>query len=287
MNAGPSLLLTLLLLYPCAAGAQTEREEERVTLPTEDGWKLSGRYLKAADGAPTLVLIHTQKSDLTEWEPLFKPLKRYGFGYLTFDLRGHGNSFVTPSGSTATWRAFSVDGQDNDYNKMTRDVEGAIAYLSTHSVSGGNIVLVGSVLGANLAIKTAALHQEIPMVIAVSPAFNVNSVLSVNPLRAYGRRPILMIAGADRARQYEEFKILNHTAQIACGKNNVTVIVEAKGYGAGLITKYNLRRVLDWIKNPRLPEVVEVPAAAAEELPPGATQQTETPEENRGEMPAY
>jgi pimeloyl-ACP methyl ester carboxylesterase len=288
MSAAPFLLLALLGLLPCAAAAQAEqREEERVTLTTEDGWPLSGRYLKAPESAPTLVLIHAQKSDLTEWDPVIKPLKRYGFGYLAFDLRGHGNSFLTPGGSTTTWRAFSVEGQDNEYNKMLRDVEAAIVYLSSRSVSGGNIVLAGSVLGANLAIKAAALHPEISMVIAISPALNANSVLSVNPLRAYGRRPLLLIAGADKARQHAEFQILNHTAQITCGKSNVTVIVEAKGYGPGLVNKYNVRRVLDWIKNPRLPEVVEVTAAAPAVLEPGTTGQTEAAPETPLEMPEY
>lgn len=259
-------LLTALALLAAAAAAlplaAAEREEERVTLTAEDGWNLNARWLPAAGDAPTLVLIHTQKSDLTEWEPLFKPLKRQGFGYLAVDLRGHGNSFVTPSGSTTTWRAFAVDGQDNEYNKMVRDVEAAIAFLSTNSVSGEKIVLAGSVLGANLAIKAAAIHPEIAMVIAVSPVLNVNGVLSVNPLRAYGQRPILLVAGADRARQYAEFQILNHTAQIACGKRNVTVMVEAKGFGPGLVNKYNARRVLEWVRNPRLPDLVELSTSA-------------------------
>ncbi|OGR41684.1 MAG: hypothetical protein A2X35_12465 [Elusimicrobia bacterium GWA2_61_42] len=287
MKTAHVLCLAILLLRPCAAAAQTEREEERVTLTAEDGWNLGGRYLKAAAGAPTLVLIHTQKSDLTEWEPLLKPLKRYGFGYLAFDLRGHGNSFVTPAGTTTTWRTFSVEGQDNEYNKMLRDVEAAVAYLSTRAVTGDQIVLAGSVLGANLAIKTAAIRPEISMVIAISPALNVNSVLSVNPLRAYGRRPLLLVAGADRARQHAEFQILNHTAQIACGKSNVTVIVEAKGYGPGLVNKYNVRRVLDWIKNPRLPEIVELSTRPAAGLEPGATDQAEAGPENSAEMPEY
>jgi pimeloyl-ACP methyl ester carboxylesterase len=287
MNARHALFPVLLLLLPCASGAQAEREEERVTLTTEDGWPLSGRYLKAAENAPTLVLVHSQKSDMSEWDPLLKPLKRYGFGYLVFDLRGHGNSFITPSGSTTTWKAFSVDGQDNEYNRMLRDVEAAVAFLSTHAVNGGDIVLAGSVLGANLAIKTAAIHPEIAMVIAVSPALNVNSVLSVNPLRAYGHRPLLLIAGADRARQHAEFQILNHTAQIACGKNNVTVIVEAKGYGPGLVNKYNVRRVLDWIKNPRLPELVDFSTAPPAGLLPDATAGALVPEEPAGEMPEY
>ena len=274
-------------LMPLPATAQAEREEERVTLNTEDGWNLSARYLKAAEGAPTVLLIHTQKSDLNEWEPWFKPLKRYGFGYLAMDLRGHGNSFVRPDGSTTTWRAFAVDGQDNEYNKMLRDVEAALVFLSTHSVTPESTVLSGSVLGANLAIKAAAIHPEIGMVIAISPTFNVNGVLSVNPLRAYGRRPILLITGADRARQYTEFQILNSTAKIACGKENVSVIVEAKGFGPGLVNKYNVRRVLDWILNPRLPEIVEFSTAAAAGSAATPAEQPAPPSEDAGSMPDY
>lgn len=285
LTAASAVFSLCAAFFPITAAAQGEREEERVTLTTEDGWNLGARYLKAAEGAPTVVLIHTQKSDLGEWEPWFKPLKRYGFGYLALDLRGHGNSFVRPDGSTTTWRAFSIDGPDNEYNRMTRDVEAALAYLSTHSVTGASTVLAGSVLGANLAIKAAAMHPEIAMVIAISPVFNVNDVLSVNPLRAYGKRPVLLIAGADRARQYTEFQILNSTAKNACGKENVSVIVEARGFGPGLVNKYNVRRVLDWIKNPRLPEVVEFSTAAAAGLAPGAAEQRFT--EDPGAMPDY
>ena len=286
MKLKPILFALCAFMAPLALQAQ-ERAEERVTLTAEDGWNLGARYLKAAEGASTVVLIHTQKSDLSEWEPWLKPMKRYGFGYLALDLRGHGNSFVKPDGSTTTWRAFNTEGQDNEYNKMLRDVEAALAFLSTNSVTGAQTVLAGSVLGASLAIKTAAIHPEVSMVIAISPVLNVNSVLSVNPLRAYGKRPLLLIAGADRARQYTEFQILNSTAKIACGKENVSVIVEAKGFGPGLVTKYNVRRVLDWINNPRLPEVVEFSTSAPAGLAPNAAGPEASPEESRGEMPDY
>jgi pimeloyl-ACP methyl ester carboxylesterase len=263
--------------------AAEEREEQRVTLSAEDGWNLNARYLPAAEDSPTVVLIHAAKSDLAEWEPWLKPMKRYGFGYLALDLRGHGNSFVTPDGSTTTWRAFSVSGSDNEYNRMLRDVDAALAYLSTHSVTADRVVLAGDTLGANLAIKAAAINQEISMVIAVSPVLNVNDVLSVNPLRAYGRRPLLMIAGADRAKQYKEFQLLNDIARMACGKANVTVMVEAKGFGPKLITKYNARRVLDWIKNPRLPDLVEVSTAPAAGEAPAAAEEQPAPEQGARE----
>lgn len=289
MKAEASIVIAAAVLGACfavaAPAAAEERQEERVTLTTEDGWNLDARYLKAAADAPTVVLIHTQKSDHTEWEPWLKPLKRYGYGYLSFDLRGHGNSFVMPDGSTATWRSFSVSGSDNEYNRMLRDVDAALAFLSTHSVTGAQTVLAGSVLGANLAIKSAAIHPDVSMAIAISPALNVNDVLSVNPLRAYGKRPLLLIAGADRAKQYKELQLLNDIARMACGKNNVTIMVEAAGIGPDLVTKYTARRVLDWIRNPRLPEVVELSTAAPSELTPAPTDQAAAPSPD--EMPEY
>ena len=282
------LLWTCAALFLPASGAFcASNDETRITLTTEDGWNLNARYLKAAKDAPTVVLIHTQKSDLTEWEPWFKPMKRYGFGYLAMDLRGHGNSFMMPDGSTTSWKSFAVSGADNEYNHMLRDVDAAIAYLSTNSVTGDRIVLAGSVLGANLAIKEGAIHPEIAMVIAISPALNVNDVLSVNPLRAYGKRPLLMIAGADKERQYKEFQLLNDIAKTALGKTNVTVIVEAKGIGPTLVTKYNVRRVLDWIKNPRRPAVVDFSTAPVSGLTQPATAQTEVPPADEQEMPEY
>ena len=240
-----------------ARPANEPRVEERITLTTDDGWKLNAHYLIASNNAPTVVLIHSQKKDLTEWKLWFNYLKRYGYGYIAMDLRGHGNSFLTPDGSTTTYKTFAVSGPNNEFNKMIRDVEAALAYLSTNSVTGDRIILAGSALGANLAIKAAAIHPEISMTAAFSPALNVNDVLSVNPLYAYGLRPLLLMTGANRARQYKEFQLLNDIAKLKCGKENITTMVGAAGYGAGeLVTRYNIRRIFDWFKNPRLPQVV-------------------------------
>jgi pimeloyl-ACP methyl ester carboxylesterase len=285
MNTKGAILAGFALcaaLLPLPARAQ-EREEERITLLTEDGWNLNARYLPAAQGAPTVVLVHTQRSNLQEWASWFGPMKRYGFGYLALDLRGHGNSFVAPDGSTTSWRAFSSSGSDNEYNRMLRDVEAALAFLSTNSVTGEQTVLAGSVLGANLAIKAAAIHTEISMVVAISPVLNIYDVLSVNPLRAYGRRPLLMIAGVDRAKQYKEFQLINAIAKRACGRENAAVIIEAKGFGPGLVNRYNVRRVLDWIKNPSLPELVEYSTAAAAGFDPGTAGEEEAAEEENEE----
>ena len=282
--------LCLLVKALCAQAPEGPRVEERITLTTDDGWNLNARYLRAAKDAPTLVLIHSQKSDLNEWKLWFDYLKRYGYGYIAMDLRGHGNSFVTPSGSTTTYTAFAISGPNNEYNKMIRDVEAALAYLSTNSVTGDKIILAGSILGANLAIKAAAIHPEISMTAAFSPVLNVNDVLSVNPLRAYGKRPLLLVAGANRAKQYKELQLLNDIAKQACGKENITTMVEAAGFGAGeLVTKYNIRRIFDWFKNPRLPPVVEVSTQAVQTGTPSPAEHGEPKpsEDSPEDTPSY
>ncbi len=289
-----SLLLIPVFLLAGALSAQepaAAREEERVTLLTDDGWKLNARFLRAAENAPTVVFVHSQKLDLTEWGIWFAQLKRYGYGYLAMDLRGHGGSSLAPDGSTTTYKAFSISGSNNEFNKMIRDVESALAYLSTGGVTGDRIILAGSVLGANLAIKAAAIHPEIAMTAAFSPVLNVNDVLSVNPLRAYGRRPLLLVAGTNRAKQYKELQLLNDIAKQACGRENITTIVEAEGFGAGeLVTKYNIRKFFNWFRNPRRPFVVERstgPALPVDPAPEGPDGSEPDEEKTQEDPPAY
>jgi len=137
-------------------------------------------------------------------------------------------------------------------------VSAAINFLGQKGVTPEKTVLVGSVLGANLAIKTAAIIPEIAMVIALSPALNANDVLTVNPLRmACGRRPLLLVGGVDHERQFKEFLLINDIARGACGTGNVTVMIEYQGLGQSLVNKYNIRRLLSWIKHSRRPEVAE------------------------------
>jgi len=282
------LLLPLLFLAPRLAAQEPfrAREEARVSIQTDDGWKLNARYLPAAEGAPTVLLLHAQKLDLSEWGVWFPQLKRRGYGYLAVDLRGHGSSFVAPDGSTSSYKDFATGGANNEFNKMIRDVEASLAYLSTEGVSGDRTILVGSVLGANLAIKAAAIHQDIAMTAAFSPVLNVNDVLSVNPLRAYGKRPLLLVSGTNRAKQYKEFQLLNDIAKQSCGRDNVTTIVEAKGFGAGeLVSRSGVRKFLNWFRNPRRPFVVERSTApdsaegAGDEGADGSAPAEETEEE--------
>lgn len=255
MNLSPLLCALILLAAP--AGAQSQRAEEAVTFQAADGWNIHADYLPPEEGGSVVLLLHAHKSSSAEWKAFQARLRRHGYGWLAPDLRGHGRSVTDPSGSTVTWKNFRHSGADNEYNKMIRDVDGALAFLSTRAVGTERVIMAGAVLGANLAIKTAAIYKEIPKVIAVSPVLNVNDVLVVNPLRSYGRKPLLMLAGANRERQFKEFQLLNDIAKISCGAENVTTLVEAEGFGAELVNRYSARRIMDWLRNSSFPPVAD------------------------------
>ena len=119
------LLSAILLSFAITPSAQEPprlREEANIIIVTEDGWRLNARFFPPAADAPTVLFLHSQKRDISEWNIWFPRLKNRGYGYLAVDLRGHGKSLAAPDGSTTSYRTFAISGPNNEYNKMIRDV---------------------------------------------------------------------------------------------------------------------------------------------------------------------
>lgn len=273
------LVLALGLSFSSAWSVAQEKtsaplEGEDVSLAAADGWKIFARYLKPAADKPVVVLLHSLGRTREEWRPIAYPLGKWGYGYIALDMRGHGFSITEPSGSTTTYRNFRKTGMDNEFNKMTRDAEAAITYLSGQSIPEDRIILMGAGLGANIAIKTAASHPAVSMVAALTPTMNSRDVLTVNPMRAYGKRPILLVSASDEGRSFKEFLLINDIAQRTAGALKVTTVVQKKGSGGRLLDKTVIRKIFEWLRNPERPaEVVSSTAAAVStgpaSVPPG------------------
>ncbi|MEA3306732.1 MAG: alpha/beta hydrolase, partial [Elusimicrobiota bacterium] len=197
-----------------------------------------------------------QKKSLSDFNNIFPYLRRNNYGYLALDLRGHGESIYNLKETTETYKSFSLSGADNQFNKMARDIEGAIKFLESEEIPKERLIVMGAILGANLAIKTAAIHQEVRGVVTLSAVLNVNDVLSVNPLKAYGERPLLCITGTDNKRQYKEFQLLTNIAKITAGEENVTTVIAKRGFGSKLLSYTAIKKILAWVENPKLPTIV-------------------------------
>lgn len=256
--------LSLLVLVPfnsraLAPDALDQPAYEDVVLNTVDNWEIFARYSKPRADNPVIILLHSRGQNRGVWSRFADSLKHWGYGHLALDFRGHGFSITQPSGSTVTYKSFSRTGMDNQFNKMTRDVEAAIQYLSEQGVPEEKIILIGAGLGANVAIKVAALYRSIPMIAVLSPSLNAyRDVLTVNPLRVYGKRPILLITGSGRGRFFREFLLLNDIARISAGALRVTTIIRQKVSGTRLLDKLVTLKIFEWLRNPERPPEVAV-----------------------------
>ncbi len=229
-----------------------------------DGWTVHGVWLKALEGKPTVVLLHGTGQRKEDWRPFARALSRAGFGYLAVDLRGHGESRVTPTGETISYRKLRAAPKGaNDYEDMTRDVEAAVASLTGQGVVEETIGLMGAEVGGSVAIKYAAVHTKVPFVIMLSPGLDTQEIPIVNAMRAFKGRatPILMAHSEADKRSARDTPLLFAFAKNSVGERNATLIVVPQERGTRMLKadKGLTENILAWIVDPHPPAVPPSP----------------------------
>lgn len=135
---------------------------------TESGQpQLHGWWISAAPKSRfTAIYLHGADGNIGDTIGELALLHAAGLNVLAFDYRGYGESrFVRPS--ELHWR---------------EDAESAIQFLTnTRHIPAGSIVLVGSGLGANLALEIAAGRPELAGVVADDPVGAPENILFEDP----------------------------------------------------------------------------------------------------------
>lgn len=144
---------SVIVRTPADAGLQFDSVDFATTesgQPQLHGWWIPG----PPESRSTAVFLHGADGNIGDAVPALAPLHAAKLNLLVFDYRGYGSSrFVRPS--EAHWR---------------EDTEAAIRYLTgTRHVTAGSIILVGSHLGANLALEVAAVHPDLAGVVLQDP----------------------------------------------------------------------------------------------------------------------
>jgi pimeloyl-ACP methyl ester carboxylesterase len=232
-----------------------------VDITTRDGWNLKAKYNPPQEGKMSFLLLHGTGGRKEDWYRLAKPLLKLGYGYLALDLRGHGDSRIAPDGKPATYRKFIVnkefngDQHYNEYSNMAADVEAGMAYLASQGAPEERIGIIGADVGSSLALRYAALHPKVPMVAMLSPRLQYQDVTTVNAMRAYKDRPVLMMYSEADRNTAKEFPILQHFATMSAGERKVSVVVAPTEHGTKMLRGPVIGQVFDWIENPVKPEV--------------------------------
>jgi alpha-beta hydrolase superfamily lysophospholipase len=272
-------LAALLLAGPALAGTPPAAKPpvnhlpgEPVDLRAVDGWTIRARFSVGTPGKPTLVLLHGTGQRKEDWKRLAFPLSRAGYGVLAVDLRGHGESRLSPSGEELTWKKLRATRVANDYADMSRDAEAAVAWLAGQGVPEESIGFIGAEVGGSIALRYAATHPKTPFVALLSPGMAWQEVLTVNALRALKGRPVpvLMVHSEADKRSAKETPILYAFAKASVGERLATLIVVPQERGTRMFKAQRslVARVLDWIANPVKPEPLpDAPEASTEAVP--------------------
>jgi len=109
-------------------------------MPTLTANGVTLHYLQMGSG-PDVVMLHGISGNLAVWHLRMVPLLQEHFRVTTYDLRGHGNSDMPPSGYTT--------------RHMADDLLGLLDALGIADAD-----LVGHSFGADIALHLALLHPE-------------------------------------------------------------------------------------------------------------------------------
>ena len=173
------MLSTCLALWMSTATAATP-----LSLNATDGTRIHAEATLVKGTTRGVVMAHMVGRDSGDWASLAKRLESAKLSSIAVDLRGHGKSAKAGDELTA-----------DDYTAMVTDLAAAVRWLRSKGAT--DVSCVGASLGANLCAQLSAADPGIVNLVLLSPGLNYKGVTSGGALKAYGDRPVLIVAADD------------------------------------------------------------------------------------------
>lgn len=160
-----------------------------VSFTTSDGVAIAALH-HPATWTKFVILLHMMPATKESWEPFMAKLAAAGFDSVAIDERGHGAS---TQGGTLLYRNFT----DEDQKAKIHDVEAAFEWLKRQGATEANTSVVGSSIGANLAIEFFQEHPAMLKAAALSPGLDYRGVLTEPFVTALAPGQSLLIVASD------------------------------------------------------------------------------------------
>jgi pimeloyl-ACP methyl ester carboxylesterase len=114
---------------------------------------------------PAVLLVHGYGENRSVWRDFAQQLLKRGWAVMALDLRGHGESKTknqVPIAAAPAWRT--------DPHEFPGDIDPALDWIKAQPrVNTGRIVVIGSDVGANLALIASGRYPEVRTVVAIEP----------------------------------------------------------------------------------------------------------------------
>lgn len=186
---------------------------------------------------PAALLLHGYGEDRSVWAALEGRLLEDGWAVMALDLRGHGQSTIRNNDLIEPSEAWRTDPQ-----QFPLDLEPALDWLKTQPrIDSSRLAVIGSDLGANLALVASGRYREVATTIAINA--NIDEAVA--------------LAGTGQAFSPSMVQIVVNNALLGLlirqqieGGSRITVIEDAEGgTAAWLATGDTLDEISRWLRD--------------------------------------
>lgn len=271
----------LSVVVALVASAQTTRV---VHFNTTDYVGIAGTYYPVDQPhVPAVLLIHSVHRDRNVWADFATLLQHNGLAVLAIDLRGHGESDrkLTAEGPV---KIDSRDLTSRDYQDMLLDVEAAVNWLQAQpGIDGKHVALIGESVGANIALRYAAVNEDLAAVVLFSPGINYRGIRTDDVMHQFGRTPFHIFVSQNDAFAFESSKQLIEIHQelgTDTATNELTVCTGSLHGAEMLKSVRNLPQMtLAWLKEAlvALPSQLITPPPPVSKPAPAPAHETTAP----------
>ncbi len=180
---------------------------------------------------PLIILFHSLSGDRWEWKDLPKRLVNAGYAVLAFDMRGHGESDKQGQ-RLYVWRQFDK----SDWLRMPGDTDALLEAIRKNPevgmVNTNQVGIIGSSIGANVAVNYAAKHpKQVRAMALLSPGLEYHGIESFNAMTHY-ENPVFLIASKEDAYASDSAERLY---KFALGKKKIKIFQDL-GHGTDMLT---------------------------------------------------
>ncbi|MBU0670645.1 MAG: alpha/beta fold hydrolase [Patescibacteria group bacterium] len=204
---------------------------------TEDDMKIAATYYPSLGTVSDrgVVLVHSAGTDRREWVDLAQKLQNNGYEVITMDLRGHGLS-------EGNLKKFT----EADYQKMEFDLREAFEYLGDLK-EDMRIAVIGSSLGANVGLKTAAQDDRVQALILLSPAKDYLGVKVSKKIQRYKNDLLIIFSQKDELSANDSKELFEKSKS----ENKEEWEIEKNAHGAEMFEKEEglEDRMMEWLNN--------------------------------------
>jgi pimeloyl-ACP methyl ester carboxylesterase len=184
---------------------------------------------------PAVLLLHGYGEDRSVWKDFSKQLLNAGWAVMALDLRGHGESRVknkVPIQASADWRT--------NPHEFPQDLGPALDWLKSRPrIEGRKIVVIGSDVGANLALIASGRFPEVRTVVALSPKADESLALAGSPQDFQPRSALTVVPNAAEG---------DRIKALVKAPSRIVVASHSGGTAQGFADKQVTDAVFQWLK---------------------------------------